>query len=293
VRLIYDERAVAVIGGLDARSAHLAEQIVARARGATIFVTPWASETSLTRIRIPWFFSVIPDDRRQARTLAAEIFTLRGIERVAAWVEESPDARSASEAFLGAAPAGLVTVFRSSDPGALRDLLARTNLREFGGLVLFAAAPEAASIAARLSGARGAPTIFGTLALASPAFLAAPGGASEGAVLVAPGGERGSPRAAFASEYAAAYGAEPTPMALFGHDAAAAIIEALRRASAAAPGSLAGSLAGTRFEGATGALSFDDRRGRDADPTIAVVRSGRLVPRRGGEATDGRTGARR
>ena len=57
-RLIYDEGAIAVVGALDGRTAHVAEQVMTRARGRAVFVTPWASEATLTRIRIPWFFSV-------------------------------------------------------------------------------------------------------------------------------------------------------------------------------------------------------------------------------------------
>jgi branched-chain amino acid transport system substrate-binding protein len=117
VRLIYDEQAVAVIGAVDGRSAHLAEQVITRARGAALFVTPWASETTLTRIRVPWFFRMVPDDRQQAEVLARDIFATRGLRRAAVWVGGEYDGRAAAAEFHRAAPAGAVKEYTADVPG--------------------------------------------------------------------------------------------------------------------------------------------------------------------------------
>lgn len=284
VHLVHEEHAVAVIGGLDARTAHLAEQIVARARGASIFVTPWASEEALTRLRIPWFFSVVPDDRRQARTLASEIFAARGIARAAAWVEESLDARSAAEAFLGAAPAGSVSVFRSSTPGVRDDLASRMAKNEFGALVLFASPREASRLVHELRERGEGLPIFGTLALAASDFVGGAGAAAEGVVLLAPAGIEAPAGGSFREAYRSAYGKEPEAAAFYGHDAAAALIEALRRSPPGSVASLTESLAATEMEGVTGTVRFDARRGRDGDLSLAVVRSGRLILQQDGTA---------
>ncbi|MBI3449290.1 MAG: ABC transporter substrate-binding protein [Acidobacteria bacterium] len=278
VRLIYDEHAVAVIGALDARTAHLAEQIVTRSRGESLFVTTWASETALTRLRIPWFFSVVPDDRRQAAALAREIFTNRRIPRAAAWVEDSPDARSALSAFLGAAPPAAVAVFGPSRPAPFEEMRSSLLRGDPGALVLFASPREAARVAAALRASGIAAPVFGTLALATPEFLASPDGSAEGIVLVAPRASDPSIDAAFRAAYRARHGAEPTPLAAYGHDAVLAIVAALRRGAPGSAASLASALAAVRLEGATGFIQFDPRRGRDLEPALAIVRSGALVP---------------
>ncbi|MEK7800022.1 MAG: ABC transporter substrate-binding protein, partial [Acidobacteriota bacterium] len=150
VRLLYEEGAVAVVGALDGRSAHLAEQVITRSRGRAVFVTPWASESTLTRIRIPWFFSVVPDDHRQAAALAGEIFSGRRAGRAAAWVEEAFDCRAAAQAFVEAAPPGTVVRFSAGDPNGREDLAARIRRGEFGALVLFASPLGAADLSSWL-----------------------------------------------------------------------------------------------------------------------------------------------
>jgi ABC-type branched-subunit amino acid transport system substrate-binding protein len=92
----------------------------------------------VTRIRIPWFFQMVPDDRRQGEVLAREIFQVRGIRSAAAWVEKGLDPQSAADAFEKYAPADAVSRFPAGDPAARQDLLARAGKGEFGAVILFA-----------------------------------------------------------------------------------------------------------------------------------------------------------
>lgn len=66
IRLVYEDNAVAVISFLSA-SSHIAEQVAAKSFVPVL--TPIASDTSLTRARVPWIFRLPPDDDSQAHVL--------------------------------------------------------------------------------------------------------------------------------------------------------------------------------------------------------------------------------
>jgi len=277
VKLVYDEGAVAVIGALDARTAHLAEQVIARARGEAVFVTPWASEAALTRIQIPWFFSVVPDDRRQAQALVAEVYSARATRRAAIWVDGGLDTRAAAESFQREAPEGGWVAFDGADPEARDNLTARLAAREFEVLLVFAPPRDAARLVGSLRHRGDRTPVLGPLSLAAPGFLDA-GGSIDGVVLATPArpSDPGSDR--FAAVFRARFGAEPTPLARFAHDATAAVILAARAAGAERGDRLAFALSEGVLEGATGPVRFESRRGRDGIVSMSVVRSGTLMP---------------
>jgi len=281
VRLIYDEGAVAIVGALDGRTAHLAEQVITRAKGQTVFVTPWASETTVTRIRIPWFFQMVPDDRRQGEVLAREIFQVRGIRSAAAWVEKGLDPQSAADAFEKYAPADAVSRFPAGDPAARQDLLARAGKGEFGAVILFAGSGAATDLVRSLSRNRSAsPALFGPLALARREFLDGDSGrVAQGILLPGPESLRGTPAIEeFRREFQKTYGSLPTLVAAYSHDAVKALVEALRKLPAPESDGLAEALAGIRTNGVTGEIRFDKRLGREAVPILAQVKGSELVP---------------
>jgi len=278
VRLIYDEGAVAIVGALDARTGHVAEQVITRARGQAVFVTPWASEPALTRIRVPWFFSVVPDDVRQAEALVEEIFRAPRAGRVAAWVEDTLDARAAAEAFSRAAPAGTAAVFDADRAGSAEDLSERIGRGEITALVPFASPEAAADLVLRLRRGGRQVDLFAPLGLAVAGFLDRAGEAAEGARIVRPSSPGSAEAEIFRREFAAAYGSSPEAPALYGHDAVKILAEALRRLGTDDPRRLAEVLARTSVEGATGAVRFDERRGREGAVALGVVRPERPAP---------------
>lgn len=301
VRLIYDEGAVGVIGALDGRSAHLAEQVITRARGAALFMTPWASETTLTRVRVPWFFRLVPDDRQQADVLARELFEAHRLRRVAVWVGDGFDSRAAAEAFRRVAPVGSIEEFRAEreavDPGAavaaeaeaptaVQHLQKRIAAGDIDAVVLFAPAESAGNLVAALSEAGPVPPLFGPLGLRQPGFLAATTGTGAPITLVAPG-QIEADRLGFEQDYLNAHGVAPTVPSLYGHDAAMALIEALAATGSENGDRLAAALHGFALRGATGEVRFNDQGGRDLMPVLATWGGGTPVAMRGdAETTD-------
>ena len=293
VRLIYDEGAEAVVGALDGRAAHVAEQVIVRGRGRAVFVTPWAAEPTLTRLRIPWFFSVAPDDTQQAQALAEEIFRRRGSERALVWVEDSFDAQAAAAAFVDAAPPGTVTLFPVGAEGraALAEAL---DADPTGAIVLFAAPRPAVDLVTWLHGRGAFVPLFGPLALGGPRGAPAAASALRGVMTVAPRGAGAGRALEFEREFLSAYGSRPSPLAAYAHDAVAVVVRALRAREQSGRGSVAleKMLAATSVEGATGTVRFDANRGRDGTPALAVLTGDGQVPsvkeESGRPATEGR-----
>jgi len=70
-RMAYEKQLCAVIGGVDGPTAHLAEQVVAKAR--LPLVSPASTDRSVNLANVPWAFSLAPGDHLAAPPLAAEI----------------------------------------------------------------------------------------------------------------------------------------------------------------------------------------------------------------------------
>lgn len=100
VSLSFEDPVRAVIGGLDGRSAHLIQQVITKAR--IPFVTPWASDFTLSRAMVPWFFQAVPDDRQQARAILADA-TARSGERILVIADTTYDSRHFATAIRQAA----------------------------------------------------------------------------------------------------------------------------------------------------------------------------------------------
>lgn len=65
-RAVFEEDLVAVVGPADRRGAHLAAQIVTRRRVPLLALS---AGTALTRVKDPWIYQGVPDDREQAAAL--------------------------------------------------------------------------------------------------------------------------------------------------------------------------------------------------------------------------------
>jgi ABC-type branched-subunit amino acid transport system substrate-binding protein len=72
VELITNHNAKALLGFLDGRSAHLVEQVCTKAE--IPFISAISPDPTLSRINIPWFFSMMPDSEIQAGAIADHIF---------------------------------------------------------------------------------------------------------------------------------------------------------------------------------------------------------------------------
>ncbi len=70
--MVFEDEVVAIMGSLDGRNAHLAEQVATKTRIA--FLSSWATDMTLSQAFVPWYFRCIPNDQQQASSLIEEIY---------------------------------------------------------------------------------------------------------------------------------------------------------------------------------------------------------------------------
>ncbi|MBI4602042.1 MAG: ABC transporter substrate-binding protein [Planctomycetes bacterium] len=283
VRLVYSEGLHAVLGPVDGRAAHVAEQVAARAKGRFVLLAPWTADPSLTRIKVPWFFRLAHDARLQSGALLEEIAGARGLHRVLVVAAEGDhDARAEADAFARAARLrGGVEVRELAVPasGAGPECLLE-EVRWAEAVVLAEPPAPAARDARRLREAGVSASLFGFLDLAAPAFLGAAGEAAEGVVLAAPPEPRGPAWERFRAAYVERHGDDPGIPAAFGRDGALVLAAALRAGGDDA-GLLLAALSRTRRDGSTaftGPIEFDSQGDRIGPASLARVERGRLAP---------------
>ncbi len=240
VRLGFAPNLAGVVGGVDSPGAHLMEQVAQKARH--VLVVSWASDPTVIGARVPWVFTVAPDDNLRARSVwnriahaqRGSIGLLVFADATGAKVERALAARAKR---LGLpVPARRWAIAPSGEAG------------------------EAAALAASLRAADAAhvdPLIcVGPIAFWNRARIAAHG-IAPGLRLLAP--EDGPPISpAFASRYRSRYHAPPTTPAACAYDAVTALATAARDSAGATRSAL---LAG-HWHGASGPLSFSARGAR-------------------------------
>jgi branched-chain amino acid transport system substrate-binding protein len=81
VRMIYDDKVWAMFGSISSESTHIALRLTLK--GETPLVNSASTDPTIPETIIPWYFTVIQDDRVQGYTLARHIYTELGFKRVA------------------------------------------------------------------------------------------------------------------------------------------------------------------------------------------------------------------
>lgn len=282
VRLVYSEGVSAVLGPIDGRTAHVAEQVVARGKGRFVLVTPWASEPTLTQIKIPWFFRLVPDDRRQAEAVVAELSGARGLRKLAVVVAESHYdtgvAFAAFEKALMASNTRAERILVEEQALGLERTIGAVRAADAEAVGIFAPPGTAARLARALrSGGIRAP-LFGPLRLASSTFLNAADEAAEGMLLAAPPEASGPAAEQFRAKYRMACHREPSAAAAYGYDGAMVLLAALAASGNASGEALRAAVAATRRDGLTGTIQFDAAGNRAGAAPLARVERGHLRP---------------
>jgi branched-chain amino acid transport system substrate-binding protein len=268
--LVFEDSVWAILGPLHGRSAHLAEQVVAK--GHVALVSPWASDPTLTQANVPWFFRCVPDDRQQAAALVREILVVQRLDRVMVVVADSYDARVAADAF--ATEAGSSLLVRRPLPETVEDLdslLTRLENEDVQGIVLFGQGPTTGELLLRLR-ARGSPQrLFTTLSSADLALWGSERSDLEGLIVVAPGHWATAEGRAFERAFRAAYDHAPAAVSAYAYDGLMVIAEAVRRAGLDRQ-RIRDALADMDFgRGVTGRVRFDDRGNRVADVELIEI----------------------
>lgn len=264
-RLLEDDGAAALVAPPGGAASHLVLQVAGRTGVPVASLCP---DGSVTRTALPWMVRVAPSTSDEARALLGE----RPGGRWLAFVPGGRAGREASSDLRAQGRDGSVKVVEAPSPassGRVRTILSR--VRPDGILVWLDAAP-AARLAASLREVGFKGTLAGPMALGSPSFATAAGGAAEGFVVPTFAGHPDS--GAFARRYRTLHGVDPTPAAALAHDATALLAGLLRNSGNAARGAFPLLVP---FPGVTGLLRFDRAGNRVVSLEARRWRGGRLA----------------
>jgi len=229
-RMAYRDRVWAIVGGSDGPTAHLAEQVVVKAR--LPLVCPTSSDRSANMANVPWMFSVLPGDHLQAPILAAVLTTRSG--RHGYSFLSSPD--HDSRLFLAELERALkrqqsaprfTHVLAPSDP-EIGAVVRQVVADDVSAVVIAAGAAESAHFVRELRAAGFRGLILGGHSMGRRQFLAAAGPAAEG-VLFPLLCEPAAMPASFRLEFEKRYHVPPDYAAASTYDALNLLIAAIRR----------------------------------------------------------------
>jgi len=98
VTLIYEDEVSIVVGALDGRNAHLAEQVTAKSH--VVMLSTLSSDPTLSRAYVPWYFRLVPDDRQQAEVLVEQIYLMDKARKIAMISLDNYDGKMSADAFV-------------------------------------------------------------------------------------------------------------------------------------------------------------------------------------------------
>lgn len=280
-RLVYNERPIAVIGGPDSASTHLAEQIVAKAN--LTLVSPIATDKTATLAGVPWIFSCAPSDAAIAAALARAVAERRSTEQNGLALITGTDHESrmmARELSRELSRAGCRVDFRF-EFSPVRDstdeqmrALAKASPRI---LVVVAEPALGARLMPRIREAVPASTIYGSQQLSRAEFLRLAGPSAEGLVvplLFAPGvGNKAAMR--FREEFLKAHHFSPDYATAYTYDATRLLLHAIRQAGPHRAEVRSALARVSHWEGISGPISFDGTgQSTRRDIPMGTVRKG-------------------
>jgi branched-chain amino acid transport system substrate-binding protein len=277
-RLVYHDRVWAIVGGIDGATAHLAEQVVAKAR--LPLVCPASSDRTANVANVPWMFSVLPGNHLQAPLLAhvlAKRVDARGFTFVSAQDHDS-------RIFLGELERALkqrrlaprfAHILPAEDPD--ERAIARSVVSEdVAAVVVSAGCAQAARLVPELrtQGFRG--LILGDHRLGRRRFVLEAGAAADGVLLPLLCNIEAMP-GSFCSDFEKRYRVAPDYAAAHAFDSVSLAVAAIRKGglNRARIGDALRSI--TPFPGATGMITWDNLGSNTRPVALGLIRGGRVL----------------
>jgi branched-chain amino acid transport system substrate-binding protein len=283
-RMVYSEPVWVVIGSASGEATHLAEQVAVKA--GVPLVSPVSTDKTVNLANVPWVFSLVPGDHRQAPLLVERLLTATAGRPFVLLSATNHDARLATEELLAAlrrqqATPALHLAFAPGPAGS--DSLAREmeNVRATSPaafLVVAGALDSARAVKLLRAQAFGEP-IFGVAPMGRSCFLGEAGGAAQGVtfpLLFDPGGSDPAPE--FARRFAARFGHQPDYAAAHAYDATCLVVAAVRQAGLNRARIRDALQTLPPWQGVTGTVSWDPTGQNDRPILLGTIAEGRIIP---------------
>lgn len=272
VALVYEDKVYAIMGSLDGRNAHLAEQVATKSH--ITYLETRATEPTLSQAFVPWFFRCVPNDDQQSRTLL-EYMAVHGGGRTVILYCDSYDSQMAANSFtrisarMGYPGPELIMINPDNKTSCeFIDQLRNKNIRH---LVITFNNGTSREIAREARKKNPALTVYGTHTFTSgmnPEYSF--GDDYDGMILISTGSLYQPAGEQFRSDFKKKYGQLPGISSYYAYDGMNLIIEAIRK-SGLDREAIKETLAGIRYtEGITGGISFDEF-GNRTDPVRFMI----------------------
>jgi branched-chain amino acid transport system substrate-binding protein len=231
-KLVYEQGAWAVIGGVDGTTTHLAVQLALKSR--FLLLSPGSTDVTADLANVPWLFSLPPSDEVLAPVIAESVGTAAGRGRFAIVAATDHDShatlvavRRALESRRLSASALVELPQADADPSAAVQQLLSAKPK---AVVAIASSTTSARLVVELRRAGYAGAILGGPTAGLHAFQRAAGEAAEG-VLAPSWLDTSTPEwRRFVESYTARWGAPPDAASAQGHDAIRLVAAAVRAA---------------------------------------------------------------
>jgi branched-chain amino acid transport system substrate-binding protein len=271
-RLVNDQHAWAVIGGVDGTTTHLAVQLALKS--FFTLLSPGSTDATADHANVPWLFSLPPSYERLAPVIADGVASAAAGGRFAIVAGTDHDSHASLVAVRRAlaasrlTPASLVELPQTGID--VQAVVGRLLEVRPGAVLVLAPSTMAGTLVSALRSRGFAGTVLGGATLGGAAFARTAGSAAEG-VLAPSWVDTARPQwAAFTQAYAARWHVEPDSAAAEGYDAVRLVAAAIRKAGLNRPRIRDAMRALAPWAGAAGTVAWD-ALGRN-QPTAALGR---------------------
>jgi branched-chain amino acid transport system substrate-binding protein len=283
VKMVYDDQVWAIFGSISGDTTHIALRVALRAE--VPIVNSASTDPTIPETLIPWYFTVIQDDRVQAYTLARRIYTDLGLKRVAILRVNDRYGRFGVPKFRDASrrlghPVVIEQKFLPYETDFRRQLRVIRDSR-VDGIVLWTDQPKAALILKQMQELGMKQRVFGSHRTIGDELVAQAGSAAENFEAVYPYDptSRNPAWQEFASRYAAKFHEKPEHFSALAYDQMQILLHAiceggLNRAR------IRDVLYGTqRYTGVTGDMTFDTNDKNIRPMYLGTVHNGAITYR--------------
>lgn len=284
VRMVYDDRVWAMFGSISSESTHIALRLTLKAE--TPLVNSASTDPTIPETIIPWYHTVIQDDRLQGYTLARHIYTELGLKRVALLRVNDRYGRFGVIKFRDASrrlghPVVIEQKFMPGDTDFRRQLQVIEDSR-VDAIVLWTDIGPAASILRQMQELGMKQRVFGSHRTIGDELIKLAGPAAEGFEAVYPyNPNRLDPLwQEFVTRYQSRYHEAPDHFAALAYDEMRILLDAICRAGLN-KGRIRDALTGlTAYKGVTGDMIFDPNCKNIAPLFLGRVHEGKIDYRR-------------
>ena len=265
VNLVYEDNVRAIVGSLDGRNGHLAEQVTAKSH--LTYIETFTTDPTLSQAFVPWFMRVVPNDNQQSKVILKHIMHSGG-GRIGILSTETYDARyalrSLTKAVTGETGSAPLVISLDSLAKHQQEITKKILSSKIDHLIVPFDAAVLRDLLMELGELMPSLKIYGTLHFTMGAeSRKIPWSQYEGISMIAP-----------VSKLSGNSGTLSDSRSAYMYDAVNMVIRAIRQTGTERE-AITEYLSGIKYqEGITGPISFDELGNRNSKPVMIRIEEG-------------------